>query len=791
LQWLELCNNVFFYPWLMLLFVYLAAKPSILRATLCACVTAAAAYNIHPETYACATVTAALSCLDQYWQPKHGKNAATRLSGIWRWLICCGFVALLAFMIAAPLIFTLLEFIKESSSYKFEEHSPEFLHWYDYVANLILPVGGINTFCGPVLGVLLLFGLAVSWKKHRVFVIWFLTLLLFCIRPGFCQSIFLMKPFLFVLPEYPLACCILMQSIIAARGLDELLEGLPHYAKKNQLIGTKLLVGISLFIAVVVVLGQSKVGCSIFCHFCDQAYATPQFSWAFLLATGGLFVLLASVLFFKKVAAFKASTLAAFLCLGNTALLLLVVPSEMHPHPQINYRSSKILNLIKTSGARMVATGSELFQPDTNLIYGIDDFRSLAPLHPRRYAHFAERAMLKPRISFLQECPDKLNQLFNLASVKFVLSDRAVESAEHPDRESNSIRLKQDENNLNDTDTDRNARIEKLAEGFRLDGSEIKYYPARNSVRLRLLFYIRADFKNRFYCRLSLCGSDNKILTSNVWPYLSLEEQAKNSKNHVYQIDSSLVVPASIKEGTPLSIKANMRDRWTGKDLPEGQSGAGLQLAQFKAVSATPDGPYQLLPLEENGFSLFENKAACARSYITHSAIFKNSPEAALAALRDDTIDWKQQAIIETSESLPAKDVSSAEAERRKSEADASEFSRVLDRDSDSVLIFTKLSKSGYLVLTDTFFPGWKALVDDDGKETEILPANYAFRAIKLEPGRHVVQFKYQPETFFWGLRLMQLGIISAAILLTSQLTRLICPGKSIKSKRTEALVKQ
>lgn len=49
----------------------------------------------------------------------------------------------------------------------------------------------------------------------------------------------------------------------------------------------------------------------------------------------------------------------------------------------------------------------------------------------------------------------------------------------------------------------------------------------------------------------------------------------------------------------------------------------------------------------------------------------------------------------------------------------------------------------GILVLTDTWYPGWKAFVD--GKEMPIFRANYTFRAIVVPKGTHTILFSYEP----------------------------------------------
>lgn len=57
-----------------------------------------------------------------------------------------------------------------------------------------------------------------------------------------------------------------------------------------------------------------------------------------------------------------------------------------------------------------------------------------------------------------------------------------------------------------------------------------------------------------------------------------------------------------------------------------------------------------------------------------------------------------------------------------------------------------------YLVLTDTWYPGWRAVVD--GVEATVWRANHAFRAVWLPPGDHAIEFRYAPRSFRVGLAL-------------------------------------
>lgn len=66
--------------------------------------------------------------------------------------------------------------------------------------------------------------------------------------------------------------------------------------------------------------------------------------------------------------------------------------------------------------------------------------------------------------------------------------------------------------------------------------------------------------------------------------------------------------------------------------------------------------------------------------------------------------------------------------------------------------------KPKFLVLSDTYYPGWKAVVD--GKQHRILRADYILRAVYLSAGKHNVKFIYDPLSFKIGLFVTCLTLI-------------------------------
>ena len=78
--------------------------------------------------------------------------------------------------------------------------------------------------------------------------------------------------------------------------------------------------------------------------------------------------------------------------------------------------------------------------------------------------------------------------------------------------------------------------------------------------------------------------------------------------------------------------------------------------------------------------------------------------------------------------------------------------------ESNSVELSFHSKERQFLILTDSFYPGWKAYVD--GEEREILRANYIFRSIIIEPGKHQVRFEYDPLSFKLGLAISLLTVV-------------------------------
>ena len=86
---------------------------------------------------------------------------------------------------------------------------------------------------------------------------------------------------------------------------------------------------------------------------------------------------------------------------------------------------------------------------------------------------------------------------------------------------------------------------------------------------------------------------------------------------------------------------------------------------------------------------------------------------------------------------------------------------RITGESPGRVIIETQATVSGWLLLSDVWYPGWIATVD--GQIAEVLQADYLFRAVSLDAGVHQVVFRYNPLSFrlgFWVSLIAWVGLI-------------------------------
>ena len=163
------------------------------------------------------------------------------------------------------------------------------------------------------------------------------------------------------------------------------------------------------------------------------------------------------------------------------------------------------------------------------------------------------------------------------------------------------------------------------------------------------------------------------------------------------------------------------------------------------------DGPGLSMKYQAADGRIYRNEAALPRAFVVSRARCLGD-EQMLHLIRGRAVDFRREVLLAGCATAP-------QADNGPSTATA-----VIEHYTPHRVIITAASNHpGYLVLTDTWFPGWTAHVD--GRESPIERADYAFRAVRLEPGRHEVEFRYDPGSVRLGLALSVLALLALVAL--------------------------
>jgi hypothetical protein len=95
--------------------------------------------------------------------------------------------------------------------------------------------------------------------------------------------------------------------------------------------------------------------------------------------------------------------------------------------------------------------------------------------------------------------------------------------------------------------------------------------------------------------------------------------------------------------------------------------------------------------------------------------------------------------------------------------ATSHESVRMVRYEPDRVELEAVLERSGIVVLSDVYYPGWTLAID--GREAPVYRANCMMRGAAVTPGRHTLRYIYRPASFRIGLAVSAFGLASFGLL--------------------------
>ena len=200
-----------------------------------------------------------------------------------------------------------------------------------------------------------------------------------------------------------------------------------------------------------------------------------------------------------------------------------------------------------------------------------------------------------------------------------------------------------------------------------------------------------------------------------------------------------------------------------------------LNLLNVKYVISPKDfkaSGYMLVKKTEK-VNIYKNENFLPRVFLADKAVIIKDEKKILEKLKGKDFNPVREVILEeVLDSPPEADRSNNTArsfapllqyssKERTKQVSRGESVDILKYEAGEVIIEAETSAPRFLVLSDTYYPGWKVYIDK--KPGKIYRADYILRAVYLEPGKHIVKFRYGPFSFKIGfmITLATMGILS------------------------------
>jgi hypothetical protein len=172
-----------------------------------------------------------------------------------------------------------------------------------------------------------------------------------------------------------------------------------------------------------------------------------------------------------------------------------------------------------------------------------------------------------------------------------------------------------------------------------------------------------------------------------------------------------------------------------------------VEHAAFSPLTATltaAGSPWRLAFQPKSGrYVVFENPGALPRAYVAHNWQVVGTGDEALQAVAAPDFNSRVDVVIEKGEDTTERLAAGYPRPIAITEV------RITSYSATDATIETDDSSPGYLVLTDTFYPGWNATLD--GQPQRTYRANYLFRGVPVPAGHHTIAFSYRPLSFELG----------------------------------------
>ncbi len=162
---------------------------------------------------------------------------------------------------------------------------------------------------------------------------------------------------------------------------------------------------------------------------------------------------------------------------------------------------------------------------------------------------------------------------------------------------------------------------------------------------------------------------------------------------------------------------------------------------------------YILQPDQSGRQNVMLNTEAAGPAWFAEDIRFVASPREAMEALSQ--LESVKTAVIESKYQSSVGAIT----------PDSTASIRLINNDNDYILYETNAAADQFAVLSEVYYPaGWKAYID--GQETTIFNVNYALRGVNIPAGKHQLELKFEPESYYSSKKVATAASVLTVLLL-------------------------
>jgi hypothetical protein len=193
-----------------------------------------------------------------------------------------------------------------------------------------------------------------------------------------------------------------------------------------------------------------------------------------------------------------------------------------------------------------------------------------------------------------------------------------------------------------------------------------------------------------------------------------------------------------------------------------------VDLLSVRWIVAPHDRPIEAKQFQrelegKDGLDLWQNLDAFPRCYVVYRAERAVDERAAARAVADAT--WRPSRIAVVEPAAPGVDPAPGVPEPTAGEPppDPDTVEQLVRTGPTSLDVEVKLRAPGVLIVSEPWYPGWRALVD--GKPAPMLRVDYALRGVALPAGRHVVEMTFESAPLERGAWVTLLALAAVTVI--------------------------